>query len=63
MQPYSKMRIKSCDETQLPQVRALIEEYMQRLGRDLAFQHIREELHDISANMRLELTKDRAASK
>lgn len=49
MQPNSKMRIKSCDETLLPQLRALIEEYMQRLGRDLAFQHIREELDDIAA--------------
>lgn len=33
----------------LPQARALIEEYTRRLGRDLTFQHLDEELDDIAA--------------
>ena len=49
MQANDKIEIKSYDEALLPPVRALIEEYTRRLGRDLTFQHIREELDDIAA--------------
>ena len=43
------IEIRLCDETMLPQAKALIEEYAKRLGRDLSFQHLAEELADISA--------------